>query len=548
MMPSFTECLDASWIDHAPARDRSARGRAVAATAHPLASWAALTMLRQGGSAVDAAIAAQAVLTAVEPNASGIGGGALMLVAGDAGVQAFEGLSGAPARVTDRLDRDFDGRIVPADRAAYGGRTVGVPGALRALELAHRRHGRLAWKALFQPAIELASEGYPLSAYLLRTLLENPSVQTEAMAWALFCGGGRTPLPAGTTLRNPALAATLAEIAEGGADAFYLGRTARDICLAVAADPFPGVLTEADFAAYQAVERAPVRFALGDMQVHGGGLPAFGAIAVGQVIGIAAAAGLGGIGAEPSADAMHILAEAGRLAFADRAVYAGDPEFTRADCQALLDPGYLQLRAGLIDMKRRKEGLLAGDVAMAASMTSHLSIADADGCVVSMTTTINNNFGGRISVGGFYLNNVMTNFASRPLATGTLSVNAMARHKRPRTSIAPCIVCDAAGRPVAAVGAGGGSRIIGYVANALMRLAQGLRDPQEILSSPHVLNFAGITEIEPPLDRHAADLVARGHWVIPRRFDGGTQMAIRSADGWHAGGDPRRDGIGLGLK
>jgi gamma-glutamyltranspeptidase/glutathione hydrolase len=124
----------------------------------------------------------------------------------------------------------------------------------------------------------------------------------------------------------------------------------------------------------------------------------------------------------------------------------------------------------------------------------------------------------------------------------------MARHKRPRTSIAPCIVCDAAGRPVAAVGAGGGSRIIGYVANALMRLAQGLRDPQEILSSPHVLNFAGITEIEPPLDRHAADLVARGHWVIPRRFDGGTQMAIRSADGWHAGGDPRRDGIGLGLK
>ena len=547
MTQSPAERLDAGWIDHAPTRSRAAEGRAVAATAHPLASWAALLMLRDGGSAVDAAIAAQMVLTAVEPNASGIGGGALIVVASAGAVHAIDGLSSSPERVTDRLERDFDGRLVPVDRCAYGGRTVGVPGALRALELAHRKFGRLPWARLFEPAIELATGGYPLSPYLLRTLQENPTAQTESLAQALFCGGGTLPLPAGSMLRNPALAETLGMIANGGADAFYLGPIARDICAAVAADPYPGVLTEADFAAYHAVERDPVRFAMGGFQVVGGCLPAFGATAVGQVIGIAASMGIDGIGADLSADEIHILAEAGRLAFADRAVYGGDPDFHSVDCQALLDPDYLTSRAALIDPQRRIEGITAGEAA-GGSMTSHLSIADAFGCVVSMTTTINNNFGARITVGGFYLNNVMTNFASRPVTAGKLSSNAMAPRKRPRTSIAPCIVLDATGQPFAAIGAGGGNRIIGYVSNALLRLASGMRDPQAILGCPHVLNFAGITEIEPPLDRHTADLVARGHWMIPRRLDGGAQMVVRTATGWAAGGDPRRDGIGLGLR
>lgn len=534
------------WIDYDASRAKPALGRAAIATAHPLASWAGLEMLRAGGSAVDAAVAAQAVLTAVEPNASGIGGGALVVVADGGAVHAIEGLSAAPAQVTDRLERDFDGRAVPAERAAFGGRTVGVPGALRALEAAHRRWGKLPWAMLFGPAIELSSEGYPLSPYLLRALFENPAVQTEAMARALFCGGGAAPLPAQTRLHNPALTATLQAIAEGGADAFYLGETARLICQAAAADAFPGVLTEADLAAYQAVWRKPVRFALGGLQVVGGCLPAFGATAVGQVIGIAAQLGVVGLGRDLSARQIHILAEAGRLAFADRTIYAGAPGEDASDVQRWLDPDYLAQRAALIDPARRTEGLHGGSPE-GASDTSHLSIADANGCVVSMTTTINNNFGARISVGGFYLNNVMTNFATRPVVGGKVSPNAMAPGRRARTSVAPCIVLDAVGHPVAAVGSGGGNRIIGYVANALLRIAGGMDDPQALVASSHALNFSGITEIEPPLDRHAAELAAMGHWVIPRRLDGGTQCVMRKGAGWAAGGDPRRDGAGMGL-
>jgi gamma-glutamyltranspeptidase/glutathione hydrolase len=537
---------DQDWIDYDATRQRPGIGRAALATAHPLASWAGLEMLRAGGSAIDAAIAAQAVLTAVEPNASGIGGGALILVAKGKSVHAFDGLSAAPASVTDRLERDFDGRTIPADRAAFGGRTVGIPGALRALEMAHRQFGRLTWAMLFGPAIELASEGYPLSPYLLRALQENPAVQTEAMAQALYCDKNGALHPAQTRLHNPALTATLQAIAEGGADAFYQGEIATQICRAVAADPFPGTLTPQDFAAYQAIARNPVRFAMGKFQVAGGCLPAFGATAVGQVIGIAAQLGLTSLPAQPSLAEIHILAEAGRLAFADRAIYAGDPDATQSNPQAWLTPAYLATRAALINPKTRLEGLAPG-TPEGASQTSHLSIADTDGCVVSMTTTINNNFGARISVGGFYLNNVMTNFATRPVVAGHRSPNAMGPGRRARTSIAPCILLDTNQTPIAAIGAGGGNRIIGYVANALLRLAAGTQNPQQIVASPHALNFAGITEIEPPLDRHAQALATMGHWVIPRKLDGGTQCVLHTKEGWSAGGDPRRDGAGMGL-
>ena len=231
----------------------------VAATANPLASHAALEMLRDGGSALDAAIAAQMVLTAVEPNASGIGGGAMILVAEGEAVAAYDGLSAAPGLVTDRLAKDFDGRIVPADRAALGGRTVGVPGVLRALELAHARHGALPWARLFEPAIALCEAGYPLSPYLLRAMQEGPGIKVETMARALFMEGGRMR-PAGSLVRNPALTQTLRRIAEDGADAFYLGEIARDICRVVGGDLFPGTITEADLAAYRAVQRQPVRY------------------------------------------------------------------------------------------------------------------------------------------------------------------------------------------------------------------------------------------------------------------------------------------------
>jgi gamma-glutamyltranspeptidase/glutathione hydrolase len=286
-----------------------------------------------------------------------------------------------------------------------------------------------------------------------------------------------------------------------------------------------------------------VQYRHGDLVVMGSPLPTFGAIAVGQLLGVAARHGVFAIGDDLSAQEIHILVEASRLAFADRAAYAGDPDLHPINEPALLAPAYLDARAALLNPRRRSSRMHAGTTAD-GSMTSHLSIADAAGQVVSMTTTINQNFGARLSVGGFYLNNVMTNFADTPNEGRSRSINAMAPQARPRTSIAPCIVFDQKG-VLAAIGAGGGGRIIGYAANALLRLASGLRDPQAILSAPHALNSAGIAELEPPLDRHAKALAAMGHWVTLRRHDGGAQAIIRHDAGWSAGADPRRDGVGL---
>ena len=531
------------WLDFDPARTRAAVGRAAAATANPLASWAALTVLRAGGCAVDAAVATQAVLTLVEPNASGVGGGAVMLVHDGGAVRCYDGLSTAPARAPTRLLTDFDGRTVPADRAIYGGRTVGVPGALRALEVAHRRHGRLSWAELFDPAIELAEDGFPLAPYLWRTLQENPAMRDEPMAGALYCGGGSGTLLPGSTLRNAALARTLRRVADGGADAFYGGEIAAAICQVVRADPFPGTITLADMAEYRAVERTPLHFPLGAMSVVTGALPCYGGIAAGQITGVLAAFGVTGLGHALTLEETHLLSEAGRVAFADRAPYA-DPDHHPMDAAALLDPGYLAERARLIDRHRRADRIKVR-AASGASQTSHVCIADGDGQVVSMTTTLNQNFGARISVGGFYLNNVMTNFATdRPEKNHP---NAIAPGKRARTTIGPSIVLGADGRPVAAIGAGGGYRIIGYLANGLLRLAGGERDPQAIVAAPHALNWSGVTEIEPELRLHTAELVARGHWVTMRRLDGGTQCVVRDDAGWRAAGDPRRDGAGMAL-
>jgi gamma-glutamyltranspeptidase/glutathione hydrolase len=536
------------WLDFDPTRSRPARGRAAVAAANPLAAWAALRIVRGGGSAVDAAVAAQVMLTLVEPNASGIGGGAMIMVHDGSVVVAIDGLSAAPARVPDRLETDFDGRSVPADRAAYGGRTVGVPGALRALEHAHRRYGRLPWQALFAPAIERAAEGFPLAPYVVRTLLEIPSMRDEPFARALYCGGGTLPLAAGTMLRNPALARTLEAIAAGGADAFYRGDLAERMAAAAAADAFAGTLTAADFAAYAPVKRRAPVFHLGEWLVATAPLPAYGGIAAGQLVGIAARHGVGVIGHDLGEEEIHILAEAGRVAFADREPYA-DPDHAPLDVDRLLDPAYLARRARHVDRARRNERIPAGHTdGLGASMTSHVAIADGAGQVVSMTTTINQNFGARIAVEGFYLNNVLTNFAAVPVRHGKRVANAMAPGKRPRSSIGPCIVMDASGRPLAALGAGGGFRIIGYVANTLLRLAGGGTDPQAILAAPHAMNWSGTTEVEPPLARHVPGLVARGHWVTTRRLDGGTQCVLADGADWVAGGDPRRDGVGMALR
>ncbi len=484
-----------------------------------------------------------------EPSASGIGGGAILLLAGAGGVRAFEGISAAPSRVTDRLTRDFDGRTIPADRVTFGGRTVGVPGALRALELAHRAAGRLPWARLFAPAVEAAEAGVPVSPHLTAKLGEAPLMRGETLASTLWCAGGRV-LPVGSVFRNPALAATLRLIAEGGADAFYSGPLAERIVAAAAADLFPGTLSLADLAAYRAVERAPVRFAFNGWQVVTGPPPAMGGTAVGQILGMAARLGVTTLPETPTKEVLHVLAECGRVARADRAIF-GDPEAMTHAPEAALDGAYLDTRARLIDRRRVAPSYMPGlgpeaaDRTLGGSMTSHLAIADGFGNVVSMTTTINKNFGSNVSVGGFYLNDVMTNFSDPPTQSGVVLANALAPGRRPRTTFAPTLVLDAAGRVIAAIGAGGGHRIIGFVANFLLRLAGGERDPQAMLGAPHALNWHGITEVETAWSAQAAALAADGHYVIRRRMDAGAQALVFADDQVLAGADPRRDGMAM---
>lgn len=535
-----------AWLDFDPSRTRAGAGQAVAATANPMASWAAAAMLRQGGSAVDAAIAAQAMLTLVEPNASGLGGGAMLLVHRDGETVCIDGLSSAPAHAPARLVRDYDGRPIPGDRALFGGRTVGVPGALRALADAHARFGRLPWAALFAPVIDAATDGFALSPYLWRTLQEIPAMRDESFARALYCGGNDLALLPGTILRNPALAATMVRIASQGVEEFYQGETAAAIVRAVHDDPFAGKMTPVDLGTYRAAERMPLKFQLGKLTVFGGALPAYGALAAAQIIAISGRFGVTALDEVITEQQAHILAEAGRLAFAERAPFA-DPGFDPMNPADMLDPSYLDERASLLSPLHRMDRLPKGRFTLGGSMTSHLSIADAHGMTVSMTTTINQNFGARIAVGGFYLNNVMTNFATEAATDGVPPANAIAPGKRAKTTIAPLLVCDATGMPVAALGAGGGYRIIGYVANALLRLAGGMRDPQAIVAAPHVLNWNGLTEIEPRLGHLERPLGERGHWVVNKRLDGGTQCIIRSGGRWQAAGDPRRDGVGMGV-
>lgn len=519
-----------SGIDFDPDGARAAQGRAAVATANPLASWAAIRILRAGGTAIDAAVAAQAVLTLVEPNASGLGGGAMLVLHTPQGAAAYDGLSCAPAATPARV------------AVETGGITVGVPGALAALDMAHRAHGALPWGDLFADAIALAEAGHPLSPYLFRTLGDMPAMLAERQVGELYAEGS-TRLRPGTEIRNPALAATLRSIARDGARAFYEGELAGRIAARVQEDG--GVLTIADLAGYQPLRREPVRFGLGMLSVLGGPLPCYGAIAAGQIVGIAAALGLSGIDTHPSAEAIHILATAGRLAQADRFHHA-DPDFEPGDVAPLLDPAYLAERARLFSPAQLPKNLPLGHE-RGGSMTSSLSIADGAGQVLAMTTTINQNFGAQLSVGGFYLNNVMTNFATELMRNNRRAPNTAAPGKRARTTIGPSIVLDSAGKPIAALGAGGGYRIIGYVANALLRIGVGMRDPMAIVTAPHALNWEGITEIEPQLADHEAALKARGHTLQIRRMDGATQMVILGGAGARAFGDLRRDGAGMAL-
>jgi gamma-glutamyltranspeptidase/glutathione hydrolase len=534
------------------------------AAANSHAARAGVEILRAGGSALDAAIAAQMVLTLVEPQSSGIGGGAFLIHWDPSAkkIAAYDGRETAPAAArTDRFVRP-DGVPMGLGEAIASGRSVGVPGALRMLELAHAKHGRLPWKRLFAPAIHLAEQGFAVSPRLHRLIAADPLLKRNAAARVYFHLADGSALPVGHRLRNPALAAVLREIAAHGADAFYRGSIARDLAAAVAGQPRPGDLTEQDLADYRALEREPVCARYRARRICGMPPPSSGGIAVLAILGMLERFDMARI-RPGSAEAVHLFSEAGRLAYADRDYYVGDPAFVQAPVAGLLDAGYLRERSMLIrpekSMGRAFAGKPAGatvsfgaDTTQEAAGTTHLTVIDARGNTVAMTSTVESAFGSRILVRGFLLNNQLTDFAFLPEEGGRPLANRVEAGKRPRSSMAPTLVFAPDGSLQLALGSAGGSQIINYVAKALVGTLDWKLSLQQAIAAPNMGSRNGDTEIErgSALEKVAATLQALGHPVQAIEMVSGTQGVARRAGGpgpaLTGGADPRREGVALG--
>lgn len=533
------------------------------AAANPLATEAGYQMLKQGGSAIDAAIATQLVLTLVEPQSSGIGGGAFLMHWDGKKVRAFDGRETAPASATETLFQDANGKPLPRAEGVVGGRSVGAPGVLRMLELAHKQYGKLAWSKLFAPAIKLAEEGFAVSPRLNALLTNERHLQRDPLAAAYFFNKDRQPWPVGHILKNPELAKTLREIATGGADAFYKGRIARDIAAKVQGHPTnPGGLTAADIAGYQAKERDPLCADYRAYSVCGMPPPSSGGVAIAQILGILENSKIGDyapVNGVVGAEAIHLMTEAERLAYADRNRYVADTDFVPLPgrgASGLLDKSYLRQRATLIgekSMGRARAGVPAevkvawgDDTALDKPSTSHLVVVDGYGNGISMTTSVEDAFGSRQMVGGFLLNNQLTDFSWDSVDENGPVANRVQPGKRPRSSMAPTLVFDKqTGKLLLAAGSPGGSTIINYVAKVLVGTLDWKLNVQQAISLPNFGSRNGPTEVE--AGKVTAEVVgqlkARGHEVRQVEMNSGLQGLQRTPQGWFGGADPRREGI-----
>jgi len=535
------------------------------AAANPHASRAGLAMLRAGGTAVDAAVAMAVMLTLVEPQSSGIGGGAFMLHYANASktITAFDGRETAPKAASGDMFL-VAGKPRAFFDAVIGGLSVGVPGELRMLELAHKRHGKLPWKDLFAPAIELAERGFALSPRLHGLLQRDRFLAKMKVAGRYFYQPDGTPKPVGTLLVNRPLAAVLRAVADGGADAFYAGEIADDIVAAVTRAANPGRLRLADLKAYKPAVRDAVCIRYRTSRICGVPPPTSGGVTTLQMVGLLERFDVGRLGAD-SVEAAHLFAEAGRLAYADRDIYIADPDFVKVPTAELLSPDYLSRRSRLIDPERSMGKAAAGKPeskgarrwapGMAADLpsTSHMVAVDAAGDVVTMTASIESAFGSHLMVRGFLLNNELTDFSFVPQVEGRLVANRVEPGKRPRSSMAPILVVNAADDSfVLAVGSPGGSRIINYVARVLIGVLDHGLDPQQAISRPNIVNRNGVTELEAGdawqswLGQTKAGLEALGHQVKLRDLNSGLHAIKRIAGGYVGGADPRREGVVVG--
>ena len=568
-------------VSHQAKPGWATQGFSVAA-ANPLATDAGYQVLKAGGSAIDAAIAVQMVLTLVEPQSSGIGGGAFLLHHDGQKVEAYDGREVAPSAATDKLFLNAQGKPLPFMEGVLSGLSVGVPGTLSLLETAHQEHGKLPWATLMQPAIQLAEQGFKISPRLHQALLAENDLINDTVAASYFYDAQRKPHPVGYVLKNPELAAILRTIAAQGSQALKQGSVAQALVQKVRQHPTrPGNMTLQDLAQYKVKKREPLCFdhvfqTTGKtFQICGFPPPSSGALAIGQILGILNNTPAGKMPLQqglPGSEWLHFYTEAARLAFADRAQFVGDPDFVKApggNWKTMLHPTYLQQRSRLIgeqSMKMAQAGNPAEFQTAYAPMrhqeeygTSHISVIDRYGNAVAMTTTIEAVFGSRLMVntgqgrqGGFLLNNELTDFSFVPTdAKGMPIANRVEGGKRPRSSMSPTLVFEKdTGQLKMTGGSPGGAVIIHYTGKLLIGTLQWGLNTQQAINLPNFGSLNGPTVLEEKRfpENTLKALRARGHEVREMPLPSGLQAIEVTPKGFFGGADPRREGVVMGPK
>lgn len=528
------------------------------ATAHPLATEAGYRVLEAGGTAADAAVAVQAMLGLVEPQSSGLGGGAFALYwdAALGELTSYDARETAPLAARPDYWLGEDGQPMGFFDAVIGGRSVGVPGTPALMDHLHRKFGRVALPQLLAPAIETAEKGFAVSQRMADSIASARGLDRFEPTRSYFFDAEGQPLKEGTQLRNPDYARALRLMTDIGADPFYRGQIARDMIVAVRTETNAGVLAMGDFERYEVIERAPVCIAYRVYEVCGMGPPSSGGLTVGQMLGMLSHFDLAGLGEGPAF--RHLFAEASRLAFADRVLYMADGDFVDMP-EGLLDADYLAARAALIDDTKSMGPASAGDppwddaqlyapdIERPRHGTSHFVIVDGDGNAISMTTTIESGFGSRVMTNGFLLNNELTDFSFAPASEGNVIANRVEGGKRPRSSMAPTIVLRD-GKPVLLTGSPGGANIIDYVALSLVALLDLNMDPQQAIDLPHVVNLNGTTRVEEGDGAQpvADALAALGHETAIANLNSGLHVIRIEEDRLVGAADKRREGLVLG--
>ena len=530
----------------------------IAVTANSLATDAAYEILEKDGSAVDAAIAAQFVLNLVEPQSSGIGGGAFMMYweQKNSKLFALDGREMAPSTADQNYFRKSSGTFLSWRDARLGGRAVGVPGTLHLLKTAHQSFGVLPWVDLFTPAIRLATDGFAVSPRLANSIKNSSAYGILNFDETYkYLHKDSKPMPVGETLINPNFAKTLSAISSQGIGIFYGGKIGEQIIEALKnTSELPAIMSLHDLKSYQTKWRSPLCTNYKDYKICGIGPPSSGMVTMGQILGILENFNLENYGY--TSESIHLILEASRLAFADRNRYIADPDFVSVPTLGLLDKQYLKQRSDLIRSTKALEKVLPGKPIGIETLhatvsqkdnagTSHLSIVDSKGNIASMTTTIESGFGSGLMIGGFLLNNEMTDFAITPSLDNIPVANRVQGSKRPRSSMAPTIIFDKKNNPVLVLGSPGGSRIICYVTSSIINIVDWKMTPQQAVEMPHFCNRNGISELESNFFADSLDKI--GHEVKIRKLNSGLHIIQILGEGSYLSGvDPRREGSAKG--